>query len=142
MYKISVIIPIYNAENELETAINSIINQNFGFENIELILVDDKSTDNSKEIIQKYENKYKNIIGVYLDNNSGLPGKPRSIGIEYATSDYLMFLDADDEYTKDAFEILYHIIEKEKSDFVIANYYFNFDGEIVKSNFKFKLKKR
>ena len=52
--KVSVIIPVYNREKTIERCINSIINQTFGFENIEFILVDDKSTDNSREIIEKY----------------------------------------------------------------------------------------
>ena len=60
-YKISVIVPVYNAESDLKSAIESIINQTFGFENIELILVDDASTDNSKEIIMEYQSTYGNI---------------------------------------------------------------------------------
>lgn len=54
MYKISMIIPVYNAEKYLKRTINSIINQSIGFENIELILVDDNSQDNSKSIIEEY----------------------------------------------------------------------------------------
>lgn len=138
-YKISVIIPVYNAENSLEKAIESIMNQTIGFNNIQLILVDDKSTDGSKKIIENYEKNYENIIAVFLNKNSGLPGKPRTIGIKYAEAEYLMFLDADDEYCKNAFEIFYNCILKEKSDFIIGNYYFNFDGNMVKSNFKFKI---
>lgn len=60
-YKISVIIPVYNAEEDISNAIDSIINQTFGFENIEMILVDDCSNDNSKEIIKKYQEKYDTI---------------------------------------------------------------------------------
>ena len=58
MYKISMIIPVYNAEKYLKRTINSIINQSIGFENIELILVDDNSQDNSKSIIEEYVAKY------------------------------------------------------------------------------------
>ena len=65
-FKISVIMPVYNAEDELNTAIDSIINQSFGFENIELIIVDDCSTDNSRNIITDYANEYENIIPVFL----------------------------------------------------------------------------
>ncbi len=64
-FKISVIMPVYNAEDELNTAIDSIINQSFGFENIELIIVDDCSTDNSRNIITDYANEYENIIPVF-----------------------------------------------------------------------------
>lgn len=61
-YKVSVIIPAYNAEKYLKTAINSVINQTIGFENVELIIVNDNSNDNSKQIIKEYSDKYDNII--------------------------------------------------------------------------------
>lgn len=133
-FKISVIIPVFNAENDLKQSIESIINQSFGFNNIELILVDDASTDNSKEIIKSYQKQYENIKLVELTQNSGLPGKPRSIGIDYATADYIIFLDADDSYEQKAFELLYNTITKENSDFVIASHYINLDGDMVKAN--------
>ncbi|ALT69296.1 glycosyltransferase family 2 protein [Methanobrevibacter millerae] len=133
-YKISVIIPVYNAENDISFAIDSIINQTFGFDYIELILVDDASTDLSKEIINQYVEKYDNIKLIELKQNSGLPGKPRSLGIDYATSDYIIFLDSDDTYQKNAFEILYDTIKEENSDFVISSHYINLDGDMVKAN--------
>ncbi len=133
-YKISTIIPVYNAQDDLNQAIDSIINQSFGFENIELILVDDASTDNSKPIIMDYQKRYDNIKLVELTQNSGLPGRPRSLGIDYATSDYIVFLDADDSYQKDAFKVLYEAIIKTGSDFVVASHYINLDGDMVKAN--------
>lgn len=133
-YKISVIIPVYNAQDDLNQSIDSIINQTFGFENIELILVDDASTDNSNDIIKNYQKMYDNIKLIELTQNSGLPGRPRSVGIDYATSQYIVFLDSDDYYTNDAFEILYENIKKEGSDFLIASHFINLDGDIVKAN--------
>ncbi|SEL01837.1 Glycosyltransferase involved in cell wall bisynthesis [Methanobrevibacter gottschalkii] len=127
-YKISMIVPVYNARDSLDSAINSVINQSIGFENIELILVDDNSNDGSKEIIQEYADKYDNIVGVFLSENSGLPGKPRSTGIKYASAHYLMFLDADDEYVPNACEIYYNTIVREKSDFVMSSHFWNLDG--------------
>ena len=85
-YKISIIIPIYNAQDTLKIAINSVINQTIGFENIELILVDDKSTDKSKDIINNYSNKYDNVKSIFLKENNGSPSKPRNIGIDNVTS--------------------------------------------------------
>ena len=134
-FKISVIIPVYNAENDLNIAINSIINQSIGFENIELILVDDGSTDKSKEIITSYANKYDNIVPVFLDENSGLPGKPRNIGIKYASADYISFLDSDDEYLQHGLENLYNTILDENSDFIIGSHIINLDGDKVKLKF-------
>lgn len=133
-YKISVIIPVYNAEEDISNAIDSVIDQTFGFENIELILVDDASTDSSKDIIRNYQKKYDNIKLIGLKSNSGLPGKPRSLGIDYASSDYLVFLDSDDTYLKEAFEILYDVIQRENADFAIASHYINLDGDMVKAN--------
>lgn len=133
-YKISVIIPVYNAEEDISNAIDSVIDQTFGFENIELILVDDASTDSSKDIIRNYQKKYDNIKLIELKSNSGLPGKPRSLGIDYVTSDYIIFLDSDDTYVKGAFELFYKSIVKTDSDFVISSHYINLDGDMVKAN--------
>ena len=89
-YKVSVIMPIYNAEKNLENTIKSVINQTIGFENIELILVDDASTDNSKKIIKRFQEKYPNIIAYFSENNHGFPGFGRNIGLKLATSEYIM----------------------------------------------------
>lgn len=133
-YKISVIVPVYNAQDDLNQSIESVINQTCGFENIELILVDDASSDNSKNIIKGYQRNHDNIKLVELTQNSGLPGKPRSIGIDYASADYIIFLDSDDIYINEAFELLYNAIIRTDSDFVISSHYINLDGEMVKAN--------
>ena len=133
-YKVSVIIPVYNAEKHLKTAIESVINQTIGFENVELIIVNDNSSDGSKEIIDDYAAKYDNIVPIHLPTNSGGPGRPRNIGIENATSPYLIFLDNDDEYLPNAFELYYTTITKERSDFVMGAHFWNLDGEKVKIN--------
>ena len=77
-YKVSVIIPVYNAEKYLKNAIESVINQTIGFENIELILVDDNSTDESPKIILDYSEKYENIVSFLSNENHGLPGFGRN----------------------------------------------------------------
>ena len=134
MYKVSVIIPIYNAETTIRKAIDSVLNQSIGFDNIELILVDDKSTDGSRQIIEDYANKYNNINVICLDENSGLPGKPRNIGIDNSTSEYIIFLDADDEYLPHALELYYDTITQEGSDFVMGSHFWNLDGNLFKMN--------
>ncbi len=120
-YKISIIVPIFNQEKYLKTAIDSVINQTIGFENIELILVDDKSTDSSREIINSYANQYSNIKPIFLNKNSGCAGIPKNKGIEKATGDYLMFFDPDDELLKDVCEILYDKITLENAEIVSGN---------------------
>ena len=91
MYKISVIIPIYNDEKYLANCIDHVINQTIGFENIQLILIDDNSKDKSYEIAKSYKDKYDNILLEKLTTNSGSGGKPRNVGINLAEGKYLMF---------------------------------------------------
>ncbi len=129
MYKISVILPIYNVEKYLEECIESVIHQTIGFENIQLIMVDDCSTDNSFEIAQRYSQKYSNCISIKLDERSGSAGRPRNVGIKNAKGKYLMFSDPDDFFDLSAFEKMYNAIEEKKADFIIANWnYTDEDG--------------
>lgn len=120
-YKISIILPIYNAENTLDTAIHSIINQSIGFENIELILIDDSSKDNSKKIIESYCEKYDNIIPYFSKENHGSPSFGRNVGLKISTSDFLMFIDNDDVYDKDICKKLYDAMISENADIVCCN---------------------
>ena len=117
-YKISVIIPCYNAETTLKRCINSVINQTIGFENIELILYDDASTDSTKKIIQDYAKQYDNIIPIYSSENSGFPVRGRNKGIEIATSDYMMFMDNDDEYDLKVCQFFYDELQKTNADLI------------------------
>ena len=75
-YKISIIIPTYNREKYLKNLIDSLIAQTIGFDNLEVILVDDCSTDNSKSIIKNYASKYNNIKPIFLEKNTGNPSIP------------------------------------------------------------------
>ena len=122
MYKISVIIPVYNVENTISKAFDSIYNQSIDFQDIEVIFVDDCSTDNSLNIIQDYASKYDNVRALSLEENSGYAGKPRNIGIKNASSDYVMFLDPDDQFLSNACEILYNAIKNYNADLVSGNY--------------------
>lgn len=136
-YKISVIIPIYNIKKHLTQTLNSLLDQSIGHENLEIIMVDDDSDDDSVEIIDNYSKKYKNFIAIHLPDNSGLPGKPRNIGIERATGDYLMFMDHDDYYSNDACEILYNKITNEDVDIVFSRYNYFFDDRIIEHSFNY-----
>ena len=89
MYKISIIMPIFNVEKYLKRALNSIINQTMDFRDIEVIMVDDCSTDNSRKIIEEYSNKYSNFIGIYHEKNSGCAGVPRNTGLKRASAEYM-----------------------------------------------------
>ena len=122
LYKISIIIPVYNVEKYLDNCFNSILNQTFGFENLEVIFVDDCSTDNSPNIIKSFSDKYENVKLIQLEENSGYAGRPRNVGIKSASSDYIMFLDPDDEFLKNACEILYGEITNNDVSFVSGNF--------------------
>ncbi|WP_350300877.1 glycosyltransferase family 2 protein [Peribacillus frigoritolerans] len=118
--KVTVVSPVYNAEKFLRKTIDSVINQTIGFKNIEYILVDDGSTDSSREILLEYAEAYKNIIVVFLKNNTGTPAQPRNLGIKLAKSDYITFLDADDWLDKEGLKSLYSIIKRSNDDYIVG----------------------
>lgn len=122
-YLISIIIPIYNGEKYIERCLNSVINQSIKFENLEVICVNDNSTDSSSEILDNYCKKYENIVLINLDKNSGHPGRPRNIGIKASSADYIMFMDQDDFYEKKCCEILYNNIINNSVEIVSGQWY-------------------
>ena len=117
MPDISIVVPIYNAEKYLDKCIDSMINQTK--KELEFILVNDGSTDNTEKIIKSYKDKR---IKYFKNKNQGI-GKTRNFGIEKATGKYLMFLDSDDYLDKTACEKLYNKAEKEKLDLVVFDFY-------------------
>lgn len=115
---ISVIIPVYNVEKYLDRCIKSVINQTY--ETIEIILIDDGSTDKSLEICYKYLNK-DNRIKVFHKENGGL-SSARNYGIDVATGKYLTFIDSDDDIEKDYVEYLYNLMKKYNTKMSICSY--------------------
>jgi glycosyltransferase involved in cell wall biosynthesis len=110
--------PVYNASEFLNMSINSLIKQSFN--DLELICVDDGSTDNSLEILNKFSSKY-NFIKVIRQKNMG-SGKARNNGIDNASGDYIAFLDADDIFVdKNALEIMYKTAVNNNADMVCGN---------------------
>lgn len=118
--KVSIVIPVYKTEKFLEITVNSVLNQTY--KNIEIILVDDGSPDNSPVICDKLTNKYENIIVVHKENG-GL-SSARNAGIEKATGKYILFLDSDDTLVDCTIEDMVEIIEKDNSDAVFPNSYY------------------
>lgn len=118
MEKISVIIPVYNVEKYIRESIDSVINQTY--KNLEIIIVDDGSTDTSGAICDEYINKDKRIKVIHQENK-GLSGA-RNTGLDVATGKYIMFIDSDDTFKLDACENLYNYIEKTNADYVVGNY--------------------
>lgn len=112
------IIPIYNKEDYLERAIDSIINQNY--KNLEIILVDDGSTDNSLKIIREYSNM-DSRIKVITQKNSGV-SKARNKGLEIAKGEYVNFIDTDDWLDLSAYKRMIEKIEETDADACMYNY--------------------
>ncbi|AIS31506.1 glycosyl transferase GT2 family [Methanobacterium formicicum] len=129
-FKISIIIPVYNVENYIKNALDSIVRQTIGLKHLEVIMVNDCSTDKSGKIMDEYANKYKNFTSIHLHENSGAAGRPRNVGIENSTGNYLMFLDPDDYYTEDACEVLYGRIVADNVDIVFSRYVYVFENKI------------
>lgn len=110
---ISIIIPIYNAEKYLSQCIDSILADR-GVE-LEVILVNDGSTDSSLEICKKYESDYSDIVKVFSKENGGV-SSARNYGIDMARGEYITFVDADDTLTKDALSGFKMVMEKKSLD--------------------------
>ena len=112
MPKISIIVPVYNTGSKLEKCLNSIIKQTKKID-IEILIINDGSTDNSEDIIKQYMEEHKqDNIKYFSKENEGI-AKTRNFGIEKATSRYIMFLDSDDYLDVKAFEILEKYIEQD-----------------------------
>lgn len=115
MAKVSVIIPIYNSEKYLKMCIESILNQTI--RDIEIIMVDDGSTDNSLEIIKNYQKKDDRII-VLQQQNKGA-GSARNYGMDQASGEYYLFLDSDDFFEPDMLEKSYELASNNQLDIVV-----------------------
>lgn len=136
-YQISIVIPVYNASTFIHESIKSVLNQSY--KNIELILVNDGSTDKSWNVLKKYKNKYKNIKIVSQKNHGA--GVARNVGIDIASGDYIMFLDADDFLHVGTCSSVVRSIKKAKVDFLSFGANFYNKRNKISSTFEFKNKK-
>ncbi len=116
MEKVSIIIPAYNAEIYLGECLDSALNQTYP--NTELIIINDGSTDNTKEILDKYSAQYQNIKVTHTEN--GGVSCARNIGLNNADGDYIMFLDSDDLLVPNAIEILLQDLADNDADIAIG----------------------
>lgn len=117
--KISIIIPVYNVEDYLERCIQSVLKQ--AYSNLEIILVDDGSTDKSGLICDEYQIKYSNIK-TFHQENGGLAAA-RNTGLKYAAGDYITFLDSDDYISDDTYIKLSEHINKQPCDICFFGHY-------------------
>ncbi len=127
--KLSIIVPVYNASKYLEESIGDILGQTY--EDFELICVNDGSTDNSLEILTCISKKDKRVIVINQDNEGG--GRARNVGADYATGEYLLFLDADDKFEGNLVEKCIEKADKEKCEVLIyAADEFHYETNVIK----------
>ena len=137
MIKVSVIVPVYNVYEYLDKCLNSLVNQTL--KDIEIIVVNDGSPDNSEEIITKYQKKYPKKIKAYKKENGGL-SDARNYGIKKATGEYIGFVDSDDYVDTQMYEKMYNKAQKDKLDIVLCdtiNLYEDGQEIIIKSNLNY-----
>ncbi len=138
-YLISVIVPIYNTEKYVPKCIESLLNQTI--KDIEIIAVNDGSTDDSLSVLKKYKAEHPEKITIIDQRNKG-PGAARNAGIKIARGKYIMFLDSDDSYTSNCCEKLYRHLRNYDYDMVIGHIGWDDDGKIVpQENLEKKLSK-
>lgn len=114
-YLVSIIVPMYNSEKYIVRCIDSLLEQSY--ENIEIIVVDDGSSDNSVEIIKKYND---NRINIYQKRNEGVSAT-RNLGIEKSNGDFLLFVDSDDYVSKDIVKVMLDKVNSENSMILCNN---------------------
>lgn len=119
MPKVSVIVPIYNVENYLPKCLDSLINQTL--EDIQIILVNDGSTDNSGNIAKQYQERFSEKIK-YLEKENGGLSDARNYGIPYATGEFIAFLDSDDYVETNTYKVMYEKAIQENSDYVECDF--------------------
>jgi len=122
---ISVILPTFNRADVVSNAIDSILNQTF--KNLELIIINDASTDDTHQVVKVYQKKDPRIMFLENKKNCGC-SESRNIGLTYAQAETVSFMDDDDEYTDDeTLKCLYYQMENDSCDIVIADYQVNND---------------
>lgn len=126
--KVSVIIPVYNTEDYLKECIESLVNQTL--REIEILIVNDGSTDSSLEIMKEFKNKYPNIIKIF-DKVNGGQASARNYALPFAQGEYLGFVDSDDWVDSTMYEEMYKKAEKEDADIVICDMVDHFPDRTV-----------
>ena len=136
MAKVSVIVPVYNVEGYLEKCLDSLVKQTL--KDIEIIVVNDGSTDNSLEIAKKFEKKYFDILKVYSKKNGGL-SDARNYGLKYAKGKFVAFVDSDDYVKDDMFLKMYNYAIKNDLDVVVSDTIIKGDSSeyVLKSNLNY-----
>lgn len=129
MPKVSVIVPVYNTEKYIGKCLDTLANQTL--QDIEILVVNDGTKDNSMQIVQDYASKYPQKIVVLQKENGGL-SDARNYAIPYAKGEYISFLDSDDYVEIDMYQDMYNLAQKENSDMVECDFYWEYPNKIRK----------
>lgn len=120
----SLIIPVYNTEKYLRRCLDSAVSQTY--KNMEIICIDDGSSDGSEKIVDEFAEKDKRVVAIH-QQNMGESGA-RNVGLRASTGEYIAFMDCDDWIEQNMYEILVETLEKENVDMVAASWYREIDG--------------
>lgn len=126
MKKVSVIVPVYNMEKYLDKCLQSLVNQTL--KDLEIIVINDGSTDNSQKIIDRYYKEYPDLIVPFKNKNQGI-SKTRNFGIDRSHGEFISFIDSDDYVEKNFLEELYDRAIKDNLDIVVCDYYNFFESK-------------
>lgn len=127
MPKVSVIVPIYNVENYLNRCLDSLVDQTL--QDIEIVLVNDGSTDKSGDIAKEYAQKYSEKVK-YLEKENGGLSDARNFGMPHATGEYIAFLDSDDYIEKTAYEEMYNKAKENDADYVECDFLWEYPDKV------------
>lgn len=118
--KVSIIVPVFNSEDSLKTCIDSLVNQTLA--DMEILFINDGSTDNSLQVLEGYQKQYPDKIKIFSQKNQG-QGAARNLGVSKACGTYIGFVDSDDYIELNAYELMYNEIKKLDCDIAVAQYY-------------------
>lgn len=133
--ELSIVVPVYNVQDQLRICLDSIINQSY--KNIEIIIIDDASTDDSPNIIKEYAEKYENLKPIFFKKNHGV-GYVRNYGITMCKGEYIGFVDGDDWIDADYYQKLLLSIRKDNCDIAACGIITEYDNShSSKSRYKY-----
>lgn len=118
--KVSIIVPVFNSENSLATCIDSLVNQTLA--DMEILFINDGSTDNSLQVLERYQKQHPDKIKIFSQKNQG-QGAARNLGISKACGTYIGFVDSDDYIELNTYELMYNAINKLDCDIAVAQYF-------------------
>lgn len=138
-YDVSIIVPVYNVEKYLRDCVDSLVNQTIDKSKMEILLINDGSTDSSLEICREYESQYPNLVKVFSKENEGLSAT-RNFGIKHAQGKYLMYIDSDDYFSLETVKNVTEFFDEVYDEVDLVTYFEQpyGNGNLLAPHFRFK----